>query len=77
MAVGDMSTWLDYQTKMNTTTHIFTMKERTGATNTDKANDNKPDNDPTDNDARAKALNAMAQKLAGRWTDMYADAPKE
>ena len=77
MAVGDMSTWLDYQTKMNTTTHIFTMKERTGVPNADKANDNKPDNDPTDNDARAKALKAMAQKLAGRWTDMYAGAPKE
>ena len=77
MAVGDMSDWLDYQTKMNTTTHIFSMKERTGETNADKANDNKPDNDPTDNDRRAMALREMARKLAGRWSDMYASAPRE
>lgn len=77
MTVGDMSTWLDYQTKMNTSKHVFTMKERTGETNADKANDDKPDNDPTDNDVRAKALKAMALKLAGRWKDMYANAPKE
>ena len=77
MAVGDMSTWLDYQTKMNTTTHIFTMKERTGETNRDSSNDNKADTDPTDTDVRAQALKAMAQKLAQRWKDMYATAPKE
>lgn len=77
MTVGDMSNWLDYQTKVNTTTHIFTMKERTGETNADKSNDNKPDNDPTDKDVRAQALKAMALKLAGRWKDMYATAPKE
>lgn len=77
MAVGDMSTWLDYQTKANTATHVFTMKERTGETNADRANDGKPDNDPSDNDQRAKALRAMALKLAGRWKDMYATAPKE
>ena len=28
MTVGDMSNWLDYQTKPNTTTHIFTIKSR-------------------------------------------------
>lgn len=77
MTVGDMSTWLDYQTKVNTTTHVFTMKERTGETNADRSNDSKPDNDPTDNDRRAKALKEMALKLAGRWRDMYATAPKE
>lgn len=77
MTVGDMSTWLDYQTKVNTTTHVYTMKERTGETNADKSNDNKPDNDPTDKDRRAQALKEMALKLAGRWKDMYATAPKE
>ena len=77
MAVGDLSTWLDYQTKMNTTTHIFTMKERTGETNRDRSNDNKADTDPTDTDVRAQALKAMARKLAQRWKDMYATAPKE
>ena len=77
MAVGDMSTWLDYQTKMNTTTHIFTMKERTGETNRDSSNDTKADTDPTDTDTRAQALKAMASKLAQRWEDMYATAPKE
>ena len=77
MTVNDMSTWLDYQTKPNTTTHVFTMKERTGETNADKANDGKPDNDATDTDRRAQALKEMALKLAGRWRDMYATAPKE
>ncbi|KAF6231124.1 hypothetical protein HO173_010624 [Letharia columbiana] len=74
MAVGDMSTWLDYQTKANTDSHIFSMKERTGETNADGSNDDKPDNDPTDNDVRAKALKAMAPKLAARWKDMHASA---
>lgn len=77
MTVGDMSNWLDYQTKANTTTHIFTMKERTGEVNRDRGNDGKADNDPTDRDVRAQALKAMARKLAGRWKDMYATAPKE
>lgn len=77
MAVGDMSTWLDYQTKPNTTAHVFTMKERTGETNADPANDGKVDNDATDHDRRAQALGEMALKLAGRWRDMYANAPKE
>ena len=77
MAVGDVSTWLDYQTKMNTTTHVFTMKERTGETNRDISNDNKADTDPTDTDVRAQALKAMARKLAQRWKDMYATAPNE
>lgn len=77
MTVGDMSTWLDYQTKPNTTEHVFTMKERTGVQNIDKSNDKKPDNDPTDNDCRAKALKDMALKLAGRWKTQYDSAPKE
>ena len=77
MIVRDMSNWLDYQIKPNTTTHIFTMKERTGVKNQDTANDSKPDNDPTDHDLRARALKEMALKLAGRWNDMYATAPKE
>ena len=77
MTVRDMSTWLDYQTKFNTTTHVFSMKERTGVQNSDEANDDKPDNDPSDNDRRAKALKEMAHKLAQRWDDMYATAPKE
>ena len=77
LAVGDMSTWLDYQTKANTTTHVFTMKERTGETNLDKANDGKPDKDPSDKDRRATALKEMALRLADRWRDMYATAPKE
>lgn len=77
MTVRDMSTWLDYQTKPNTTTHVFTMKERTGVRNSDPANDSKLDNDTTDQDSRAKALKEMALKLAGRWNDMYATAPKE
>ena len=53
------------------------MKERTGETNVDKSNDNKPDSDPSDTDRRAKALEAMALKLAQRWMDMFASAPKE
>jgi hypothetical protein len=77
MTVGDMSNWLDYQTKPNTTSHVYTMKERTGEVNRDKGNDNKPDNDPTDRDVRAQALKAMALKLARRWRDMYDTAPKE
>ena len=77
MTVRDMSTWLDYQTKVNTVTHVFSMKERTGVLNSDRANDGKADNDPTDNDTRAKALKEMARKLAERWDDMYATAPKE
>lgn len=71
-----MSTWLDYQTKPNTTTHVFTMKERTGESNRDRGNDGKADGDPSDGDVRAQALKAMARKLAGRWRDMYEAAPK-
>ena len=77
-----MLTWLDYQTKANTTTLVFTMKERTGVQNLDKMDDSKADNDYTVNDGRAMALKEMAlkemaQRLAQRWKDMYASAPKD
>lgn len=53
------------------------MKDRTGVKNLNPANDNKPDNDTKNKDLRARVLKEMALKLAGRWSDMYATAPKE
>ena len=76
MTVWDISSWLDWQTKVNTTTHVFLMNERTGVQDLGKADEGKADNDQEDNDSRAMALKERAQKSAQRWKDMYASAPK-
>ena len=77
MTIRIMSTRLDYHTKSNNTTHILTIMKIKGATIMDTSNEIKPDNDLTVNEVRAEALMEMTGKLAGKWDDVYATAPKD
>ena len=51
--------------------------ETKGATIMDTSNKIKPDNDLTADEVRAEALKEMMEKLAGKWDDVYAPAPKD
>lgn len=66
MTVRDYSTWLDYQTKPNID---FTKPGHPPHVYTMEERTGVPN--------ATQALKDMAVKLAGRWSDIYANAPKE